>query len=565
MVYTESSPAKAHIYVLAAAALLCFLLNLGIVPVNVPEALVGITAAKLHTGNDIVVAVTDRGPVRVFPLAPWTSRVVSLVTGGVKEWSLRLPSVAAAFALAFASYQLTRREAGRLPAFVAAGATITAVGVFIAARAGDGRILFAAFIATAWVAWYIYGRLEKRWATAWCFALLLVLLGALAGGAVAFAFFYFPLLFLRSPFQIWRKLRNPLHLVLLGCALLVYILWRVGGGFGGPMLYPPSSMLTTPWFVQHGYGWQLVAFPVGCAWLALPWLLLAWPGFCAAYRPLEKTPALASFLRTLLVTLFLACWAVPNISPMRLLPLVVPLGSLAGLHYEILVRRHHRGLRRCIRFVYGVVLGLAMLFVASVLVHATSAIVFREWDWGRWLPGVAVAVLLPAIIKYLLKRRQRLAVWSELFVAAASIYLLVAAAYLPLYALARNDVRRAGERLRRDVPADAVVHKLTNAHLFPECYYLHRVIRLVASPSQLPDSNKTVYVLHGERPPILETRVWEPCSPPVVIGGDWHPAFVWNDRKRSLGAIDLGRSAAGSGAETVRMYCGVPREPPETD
>ncbi len=86
----------------------------------------------------------------------------------------------------------------------------------------QSEILHALLLPAAWAAWYYYGQQGKKWYRAWGIALGLVFVAVLAVGAKALFFFYFPLLFLHRPFNIFHRLQGPAHVftfTLLLCCL----------------------------------------------------------------------------------------------------------------------------------------------------------------------------------------------------------------------------------------------------------------------------------------------------------------------------------------------------------
>jgi hypothetical protein len=147
--------------------------------------------------------------------------------------------------------------------------------------------------------------------------------------------------------------------------------------------------------VTKSYLLDVVLFPLRSVLYLMPWPLLMWPAFCMAYRPLERSPVVFHYLRTIVLAVFLAGWLVPDVSPLSLLPLLGPLAILAALHADILVRRHHLEIRRFGQALHWAALATASAGLLAALLHVLGVV---RLDGLRLGDLASVAVTLVAML-----------------------------------------------------------------------------------------------------------------------------------------------------------------------
>ena len=553
MIYTETQVPRRAYWLLAGLFLVLFVLYLPTVPLSPREAGAASIAARLWVHDGAAAAVL-RG-TRLHPLA---IRLFALIAGGVNEWSVRLPGVFGVLAMCVVTLRVTRREEGRMAGAVAGAAVMSTALVIWQARFAAGQTLAASLVAAAWLSFYWLGRVRRRWSLMWVVALLLVLLASLETGLRTFVVFYFPLCFMRRPLRIWQRVLNPVHITALAVALVAHRFWFHTGVEASAV----AVAAVAPVAQSGSYLGGLVAYPFWCLCLALPWPLLAWPGFCAAYRPLEKRSVFTSFLRTLMVPLFLLAWLVPGMRAAALLPLICPFAALTGVHYEVLVRRHGReldGILSLIRFAVGVVGSLA---VVGALLHGTKVLQLAELRQDAWL--LAMGALLGALllVRFAEVKSPGRGLWLRLAVAFTAGAVVLGTLYCTLAPIYLFPQRDNGKALAAGVPAGAPVYDLTAAALPAELFYLGHPVRHIASADDLPADEPAVYVLGRARPPVLETRTWTECSRGVRLGERPEPVLRWRPESGVLARVELTWEEVPLGKDSlVRMYRGVRRSP----
>ncbi|MCF7853589.1 MAG: hypothetical protein K9N51_02230, partial [Candidatus Pacebacteria bacterium] len=455
---------------------------------------------------------------------------------------------------------LAKRIKGNVAAVTAAAATATTILIVSTGRHGTDELAVSCLIATAWFAWFLVGRMAKRWALAWSIALLLVLAAATGVGIRAFITFYIPVVFFRRPLLVWRRIASPAHWVTLASVLLLFSMWvfiTPGGGVFVTLSSAGEVMLPRE---PTAYGSRLLYFPVACILLGLPWACLAWPGFCAAFRPLEERPDVGSFLRTLVLSLLIAAWLWPAVNYFQLTVVAAPLAVLVALHYQLLVRRHYQGITHVVNAFTYLMYGAGILIILSGIVFTLRLIVFHgvpAFEWG--LRTVSVAVALVAF--WALNRQQWCRqVWFRLTLNMTVLVFVASNVYLPIQSARRNHELNAARFLAQNIPVQAPVYKLTRAPMLVERWYMQRRVVDVLATEELPAEEEVLYVLGGPRPPILVTRTWEPCSPPVQLDCSHRLKLHWFPDTAPLAAIRTEcQETQTVGTAVARVYRGVLR------
>jgi len=418
--------------------------------------------------------------------------------------------------------------------FVAASMVLTSVAFLREGVVAGEDTLFALFLGAAWLAWFWFGRERQTWWLAWLISLVAVLLATFTSGIHAVVCFYLPLLFVRRPLRRWQRFFSVGHLVAIALASAVIIYWHQS--VPNQTLLPWSTLVLRAVPEDTGsYVAHLMSFPFKSVVLILPWVFLCWPGFCLAYRPLEKNPVFCHYLRTILVSLFVASWVLPRNSPRVLIPLICPLAILTGLHYEILVRRYYLDLQRLIRVVTHATLALAGLGILAGVLHLTGVIDLSGWN-AATTPRVLALLLITATVSDWVRRHSaRYPVWAMLLLSFSMLCLFERAVYPPWQAWLGSNRRLQANVLRAEVPDGVTIYKTVNRLVVGVCFYLRHPVRQVSDLDlELPDDEATVYVLGGEKPPILPTRSWRACSKRVELRLHSSPFAVWLPGGRCL-------------------------------
>lgn len=357
----------------------------------------------------------------------------------------------------------------------------------------------------------------------------------------------------------------PSHFAALAMMAVVVTCWKLQ--VPDQPLFPWNALREMP-APAAGYLSRLIFFPLKCSLYLLPWTFLAWPGFCLAYRPMEKQPVFCSFLRTVVVSVFIVVWLFPGQSARSLLPVLCPLAVLSGMHYALVTRRHHVGLLRLCRWI---LLAASCLSGAAVLLGICH--VFGIID----LPGLDTCIfaeymlLLTGVytVSRLLYTGNRIAspVWMRMLIAVALLQVIVLSVHSLSHNWLHSTRRLDGKRLAERIPPGQNVYTVLDDYLIVRTFYMNRpVIRIDDLETGLPRAAHTVYVLAENTTPIFSSREWMAWGPPVRPGGS--PAGIeleWLPGGRCLLRISRKQATEPESGEqgTVQVYRGELRSPDE--
>jgi len=206
----------------------------------------------------------------------------------------------------------------------------------------------------------------------------------------------------------------------------------------------------------------------------------------------------------------------------------------------------------------GVVVGVLSL-IAGIL-HIAGPIGIVGLSAQRLT--IAMTLLVGSLAAALLARRSRDTgpIWVQMLLAVTVLRLVYLALIPTFHAWASNDSSRAAAILGAQVPEAAKVYKIVDNLLLVECFYLDRKVVHTVHADLLPEDAPTVYVLGRDRPPILETRTWTPCSEPVNIRQSRRPFVDWTPARRRVRRIEARvmeqEPQSDDRANVVRMYRG---------
>ena len=93
---------------------------------------------------------------------------------------------------------------------------------------------------------------------------------------------------------------------------------------------------------------NIIWSPVQLLLVMLPWTLLIWMPFCAAIRPLDKTPIFSHYFRVIFITDFLFTLLNPLSTMDDFMFTLPPLALLCAITYDTAVRRYSVEMRHLI-------------------------------------------------------------------------------------------------------------------------------------------------------------------------------------------------------------------------
>lgn len=548
------SPGRAALLLVLAFLAIYWPLQLGDRELRWREGIRGAMVQEMVLGLPVATA---HGEVIAgeYPLYPWLTAL--LYRGGRSlglplsiEFSLRFVTVLALASITGMVAVAGWRAAGGTVGAVSAATCCAMLLPIEKAIEGYPEMTATACLFAGWMVWFSSGVVRGRWGQAWLVALSCCGLAFYAMGWMAILMFALPLLWMRRPMSIWN--RRPPWLGLTGGLLILFgliLLWGLPRWWTGAEVF--RQFRIAPGTFSSGYLVQLGSFPVASALRFLPWSILAWPAFCAAYDPLSPNPLFSRFLKTIFFSLAIFMWLNPYFGSRDLLVLVPSLALLTGHHYALLIRRHGPQLHQGIRHLAGVgVVGAAgvMLFYVVPLELWRDLPISLKLDFRepcRW-PGLALAGVALGLFTYLVARPGRQPVWVHLLGACAASMLLYWALLDP-YRAQNRDKERFGAEVRNHLlddlamprtaplPPDLVVYKGPGtAGLYNEGCYLGCAIRRLNRYQDLPVKVEEVYVLCQEEDvPAHPERQWG--TPLMITNYSGQRMYLYKGRRGRVG------------------------------
>ncbi|MBN2450411.1 MAG: glycosyltransferase family 39 protein [Lentisphaeria bacterium] len=454
MPYVERTPTRRSVLLLLLVFALLYLPFLPTRELRPSEALYGTVAAEMVRERVFWTPAVHGDPVDAYPLYPWLVALCDTL-GCQGEWGVRLPAVLCLGVLALLSGWMAHRHGGPVAAFVAAGMVLCNVAAIRVGRRAQSEIVLALLLTCAWWTWFALGQEGKRWLAGWLGAALFVTLAAFTGGARALAMFYLPFFFLRRPVKGRRRMLLPSHFAALAFLALAVGTWLYRSE--NPIFLPWNELQTMP-RVTLSYPLDFVLFPLKCAVYLFPWSFLIWPAFCMAYRPLERSPIVFHFLRTIVLSLFLVSWLLPKVSPLSLMSVLGPLAVMTGLHFELLVRRHLLVLRRLSRLLAHAAAVLALAGLGLCLIHGSGIVRVEGWPRAH-LAGMGVLLALALAVALLVAYGPlaRAPFRNQFVAAAGALGVAVLSLITPWQAWANNEQSAAGLALAGRAPPSPIL------------------------------------------------------------------------------------------------------------
>jgi len=464
-----------------------------------------------------MVVVHGEAVPNAFPLFPMLSAGL-LRCGLGPEAALRLLSLLGLAGIAVLVFAVGEKFGGLPVAAPAAAALLSSVLVIDKSTDGFGNWLFIWAILGAHLAWFYYAAIRGNWNKAWLAGWCGCAVGFMLSGGLAPLFFLGPLIFMRRPLGIFRRLNCPGFAAGGAIFLLTVLLWYLPYHFQGVSIatvYPRIKVLDGMDYVRH-----LLSFPAHLAWRFAPWVVLAWAPFCVALQVLDTVPLFSRFLRTLFLVDFFLLWLAPTDEPHDWMILIPPLALMIGINYEIVVRRYGNFLRKLCNIPVCLLPFLAMGLILFFLLPAelwNSLLIleysldFRE-HFGAIVFGIGVGCFLLLMAAILLRSKKKPPLWAYILILTWVVPLFCHAVVFPYRS--QNGSRREKARilhqaLEQDgVPPGAGVYKYDFNDLFAEGVYMKMRLKTLASLESLPQSEEPVVYLISPEFPQIADRNW---------------------------------------------------------
>ena len=365
--------------------------------------------------------------------------------------------------------------------------------------------------------WFYLGQFGGSWNLGWLTTGLFAGLAFYCGGWTALIYFLVPMMFQKRPFTPWRRFDQagfPAGILIL---LAFILLWLIPNWAADC-----SSLLYVEGYTVWDYLVHIFDTVVDIAFRFLPWTFFLYAPFCPALIVLDKNPLFSKYLRTLFVVTGVLLVLDPFSRARDIMYLLPAFSLLAGMNYDIVVRRHGAVMCKVLRWtavvIFCIAVGLLLFQLAPVSLIDRLPVLKKLYSESfPDLPqtGSMVEVLLAALIAaagYLATFRQR-TVWLITLLLFTAGSLCHSSVVLP---------RRAAQRTRSEMGAafrqaigpsfrpDMTVYKDDAiSGLYPECHYLGARVRTILFTGTGDLKEKEVYLLspNSIQPPDV-TRTW---------------------------------------------------------
>ena len=539
MIYTEKELGRYWPLILLTAISLIFLPQIALFELSGTEAAFSQVAQDLTNGQSVGTPSLQGQYVDTRPLYPI---LISLFSFGASpnDISVHLPSILGLLIMCFSAAWVTFRHSNRQAAAVAGLIVLSSYASLRFATKAEPHLLGAALISCSWLTLYEISRDTKNWHIAWLSALGFSFLGYLCIGAHSFFFFYFPLLFLRRPTDIRKRLLKAPHLIAFtGLCLLTFLYFSHNHNFvkntGAFSLNAPFSAL----WPDSGYLFKVLRFPFTCFTYLLPWAFFAWAPYCEALRPLEKDKVLYHYLRTITVSLFLIICFLPGAGAENLLPLLSPIAIMIALHYSILIRRH----RVYFELLQKYLLGLNVLAILG-LFGSLAAIHFKKWSIPvepKTLQWILISLACALIINlfFFTKPVKNLPAWLKILVATVLLFWSIQC-FKSLPRHGHQTQRQIAQEFLSLLPQNASIYSFPDKEgkslYYPLAHYLNQPVKMILSEDNDEKWPQTIYVITQDKTPSGMTKnpaffLWE-ASSKVYIGPKGQKCQLWKGTVR---------------------------------
>lgn len=503
-----------------------------------------------------------------YPLYPLLTKWV-MGFGYSIEFSLRIVGVGALLFVAGLTYNVAFEASKRHyeNAGVAAAVVLSSLCVVDRAMLGCEDFLAVGFIFSAWMLLFSLGLYKNMWVLAWSGATILVLLAFFTLGWSMLILFYVPILVQPVPFSGFNKLRrNEAVLSTLVIAFVIF-LWY----------YFEPDLPIAPY--KHSYEFSifktLIAAPFELIVRFLPWSLLIYPAFCAAYRPMDPNEFFSRYIRTLFLASVVIIICLPNFDFANEGKILIPLtGLLVAIHYTAFIRRNGSYLTKLLRFSNWLVLALLISLIGFYLIlgyldafvqfctshHLLWLNQFFDFIEKSWLSFedlklfrinnlilILIALFLQLIYFFVLRKRTPLwcqIVWFVLTVMLIhwSFVIPRRTLYQPSRLLALEMIEQMSSYENGPLYGRTLYRKRSASPLYAALAYANFNMKNVTTLRELPtQTDSVIYLLSDDIPAPLPNFKWneKECFKVQTSRG---PLYIWLGTTQEKNPLDAQNS-----------------------
>lgn len=532
MIYQENPPIK---YLAVLVLIFAFIViyspwNLGIRELLGEEGRYAAISLEMNLLNPSTIAHGETLPY-YYPLYPWL--VAIFYNAGLSyEVGLRLVSILSLAGIVITVFVASRKISGLQTAVVSAAAMMSSIIVMEKSIDGNPFIPAVFFLFLGWLMWYTNGVVKGNWNLAWIVSSIFCGLAFYTIGWIAIFYFFLPLIFMRRPMTIWKKLNGYGAKVGVGIIIIFVCLWVIPR-FTLVMQHPfaPENISN---ILPGNYLSGLLAYPLELLWRTMPWTIAFWPAFCVAYYPLDKNPIFSRFLRTIFFTLFVLMWINPSKDSRAIILLLPALSIMCGINYWLLVRRNGFTLKIVSNVLTTVFVSISVLFLLLFLfpdkIWTNNFFIFLheslfkngvEFFQTHRIMGIIQTAAASALGIGAIYFRKRIKIWFYCLLMSVIFMLFFWGVTVP-YRSQSNEAKNTAAQIIADIGEDysrcmTIFEGNDISDIYVLGIYLACNVRKIADYSMLPENSKTVYVLTLS-PPIFTERHWAKVSSPVYKG-----------------------------------------------
>jgi len=431
------------------------------------------------------------------------------------ELSIRLIGLLSIFCLSCLAYFATSRSiASRTGGFVAASVVLSSF--LIIQKSLHNSIFFAGVlpISLGWFFLFHFGIRKHSWRRAWGFSLFFALLGVLFLGYSALFYFCLPLIFMRRPLTIWKRLHFIHFYIPFTLLIMIIFIW----------LYLTRNSIKISSFTfnnEHfilNYLSHLIKYPFEIMLRFMPWSLIGWAPFCITFQNMDKRPIISRYLRIIFISLFFYFWFNPYTNSTYYILLITPFAVMCGINYQVVIRKYGCIFLKTIKYI---AIGIAFLALASLLYfllpsewlssyELSKGHIFREAYRASSIVKLSLSCII-CLFLILYKKHKFKTIWTNITLLSIAFVLIFWAVKIPYESQSvykRTCAIQIKETIKEYPKLNdyKIIYKKDSLSLYGTSYYSGFQFISISDLEKLPKKRNVIY-LTDEIP--TTKRKWE--------------------------------------------------------
>ncbi len=448
------------------------------------------------------------------------------------EYSLRSFNLIILLLLSTLSWIIAKSASNKTSAAIAATITFSSFLTMNKFLLSDMKLLGFLFINIAWIRWFYLGyvknipyaanpqltqeeknKIRNKWINrSWRSIFIFTIPIYFSMGGIGLFYLFFPLFFMRRPLTLWKRFNaRSMWIGLASLTVLILFLkiyfWDISD------ISFKNYSTTFPEYLQH-----IIFFPIKIIAEFMPWSIIAWTPFCAAFLPLERTPILSKFLRIIFISFFFLFWLNPYFETSDLILIVMPLAVMTALNYWLVIRRYGKNLLKIINafsilFLLVAILGISLylipLEISEKYIPSTLGFKYVKTNMINGLVILSFTILISFFIIFKKKNR---AVWTHLILLSIS-YALLNLASVRMYRDQTYEKRRFADKLlsvfKDDKPK--LIYRDEKTIVYGAFNYLKTKIKILKNEENIEYNQGKIFLITTDIPTI-ENIKWTKIS-----------------------------------------------------